>query len=400
MIYGHAQALRTLGAVALASICGLSVKAQTAVGDRQDLVEIDGPLVFMQQPALQIGEPGDQHDQSWRVDAIAVDRWGNLYAVDSAVNTIRVWSYYTLNGEPLEIITSEAIESAGLGPLRGIRAIFAGAHNTLLQSTSLYLLDQRRDSNSTSRILMRPYLFSEQWVQLPFDEFQQTPHDFTIDDAGRLIVAESNGMVEVLLPDGNERDARFGVGGALHLDDFDGLVASSLVAVDTDAQGNIYVADRDNGRIIKLDANGNIKQGFGSRGDGRHQFHSPVAGVAVDWRGNVYGHDELPNAYLVFAPDGRFITRLAGRGFNLPRQPRTGDFIIDKISRRFIKTDTNTQRISIHAMTRDQFLSRNFTRQAMAKRSVLQPVAVSEDRYPAYYRGVTAEQNPTSAEKR
>ena len=374
--------LRTLGVIALALLCSISVKAETSVGDRHDLVNIDGSVVFMQQPSLQVGGFDERIAQLGRIDKVAVDRLGNFYALDDLHNIIKIWSYYTLNGEPLEIISDDIIQSAGLRALAEVRAISAGARKQPLQATRIYLLDQDKNRTPESRILMRPYLFSQQWIQLPFTEFQQTPHALTVDVSGRLIVSEDKGIVEVLIPNGSRHDSRFADEGVLHLEDIDGHDVFSLQAVDTDDEGNIYVADSNNGRVIKLDPHGNVTRVFGSRGDGRHQFRGPIEGIAVDWRGNVYGLDGSRGTYAVFSPDGRFLTRLGKRDLDPHQQKYANEFVIDKISRRFIIADKENYQISIHEMTRGHFISRIYTHREMAKLSALHPTSNARERLP------------------
>jgi hypothetical protein len=368
---------RALTAIVLFTLCNAGLKAEISVGKGTDFIEIEGPVVFMQQPSLQVGGFGERIGQLGAAHTVAVDRFGNFYVVDDLRNTVKVWSYYTMSSAPLETISSDTIESAGLGPLAGVQAISTGVNNALLQATRLYLLERHRGRVPKSRILMRPYLFSNQWIQLPFTAFLQTPHDLTVDVSGRLVISESGGIVEVLLADGSGRDNRFGEEGIRDLGEIDGLATSTLVAVDSDSEGNIHIADKDHGRIIKLDPSGNVLRVFGGRGDGEHQFRGPIEGVAVDWRGNAYGRDALGDAYLVYAPDGRFLTRLGDNGFDSHQQRNANGFAIDRSSRRFIIADDGNYRVSVHKMTRGQHLSRIYTRYDIPKITSLKPATSS-----------------------
>jgi len=64
------------------------------------------------------------------------------------------------------------------------------------------------------------------------------------------------------------------------------------VGVATDGSGNVYVADRNNDRIQKFDANGTFLTAWGSADPG--EFNFPV-GVATDGSGNVYVADKDKN---------------------------------------------------------------------------------------------------------
>jgi streptogramin lyase len=350
-----------------------TVEADISFGDRSDFVKIKGHTVFMNQPALQVGGFGDGNNQLGGADSVEVDHWGNVYAVDDLQNLIKIWSYYTLTGETLEIISSSSIEAAGLDPLAEIRAISSGNPRVSGEATRLYILDRDETRDPEFRILMRPYLFSNAWVQLPFTDFKKTPHDLTVDIFGRLVVSEKKGKLEVLLPDGSDRDSGFADKGILDIEDVDGLDATSLKSVDTDSHGNIYVADKDHGRIIKIDPNGIVLQTFGSRGDGPDQFREEIEGIAVDRRGNVYGRDEAAGSYVVFDSDGTFINRFGERGFEPDQQENADEFAIDKRHHTFIIADNNNYRVSVHQLKRRPFLSRIFTQYDFPTFTLVEP---------------------------
>ena len=59
----------------------------------------------------------------------------------------------------------------------------------------------------------------------------------------------------------------------------------------TDLAGNVYVADRRNHRIQKIDSNGNHLVTFGNLRSGPGEFNQPF-GIAVDNVGNIYVADQ------------------------------------------------------------------------------------------------------------
>jgi uncharacterized protein (TIGR03663 family) len=73
-----------------------------------------------------------------------------------------------------------------------------------------------------------------------------------------------------------------------------------------DAQGNIYVADTTNHRIVVLDAQGTVVRTIGAWGNAPGQLFEP-SGVAVDATGNVYVADTWNARVSKFGPDGTFI---------------------------------------------------------------------------------------------
>src|SRR5262249_16941935 len=93
-----------------------------------------------------------------------------------------------------------------------------------------------------------------------------------------------------------------------------------------DSRGNIYIADRDNDRIRKVDAEtsiittvaGNGKRGFS--GDGglatAASLNQPL-GIAVDTHGNLFIADTHNNRVRKVAPSG-VITTVVGTGDDAP----------------------------------------------------------------------------------
>jgi hypothetical protein len=83
-----------------------------------------------------------------------------------------------------------------------------------------------------------------------------------------------------------------------------------------DARGNIFVADGSgNARVVKLDPNGAYIKSWGGRGTGPGQF-SELHTLAVDAQGNVYvGDRNKANSRIqVFDNDGQFKAEIRGIG--------------------------------------------------------------------------------------
>jgi uncharacterized protein (TIGR03663 family) len=70
-----------------------------------------------------------------------------------------------------------------------------------------------------------------------------------------------------------------------------------------DAQGNLYIADTGNKRIVVTDREGAFLYQFGYAGSEPGAFNEPT-GVAVDAQGNLYVADTWNGRVQVFAPDG------------------------------------------------------------------------------------------------
>lgn len=88
--------------------------------------------------------------------------------------------------------------------------------------------------------------------------------------------------------------------------------------VAVDAQGNLFVADSDNGRIQKFDATGKFLSMFGSKSApnviGAPGTFAEPWGVAVDQAGNVYVADTWNHRIQKFDATGKFVTTWGTNG--------------------------------------------------------------------------------------
>ncbi len=359
------------------SLCALLPFAHADIipGDKNDLTPIAKSVIYMNQPILQVGGFGEGANQLGGADTVELDKYGNIYVVDDIQRLIKVWEYDSPDGDVLEIIGSDDLVSAGLAPLGDIQAIAIDRHGK--DHDALYVLDRDKDRDPEFRILRRSALQPYQWSQLAFTDFEKTPNDLIIDKHGSIIVVEKKGRIEVLLPDGSGHDTGFADNGILKVDDFDGIDTDDFKAVDLDKSGNIYVSDKDVGRILKISPDGEVLQSFGSQGPGADQFLEQVEGLAVDWKGNVYGRDESGDRVLAFDPDGDFLTSVGERGFDPHQQENADEFTIDWSHKRFVWADNNNYRVSSHKMHKGQFMSGIFTEYDFPDAPVVQPAWIA-----------------------
>lgn len=79
------------------------------------------------------------------------------------------------------------------------------------------------------------------------------------------------------------------------------------------SNGDIYVADSGNGRIVHLNKNGQFVSQFGKKGKENGQFQT-AHGLAIDGKGRIYVADRGNNRVEVFAPSGEFLSIWDGFG--------------------------------------------------------------------------------------
>ena len=127
-------------------------------------------------------------------------------------------------------------------------------------------------------------------------------------DGSMLFVCDSgNGRLAVLRLDSLEWSAVWDAAGVLR----------APIAIATDDDGYLYVADAGTGTVQRMSARGTLVPGFWSRVASAHVIEKP-AGVAV-WKGQVFVLDTGRRAVFVFATDGSAVLDEYGRPLAIGR---------------------------------------------------------------------------------
>jgi DNA-binding beta-propeller fold protein YncE len=121
---------------------------------------------------------------------------------------------------------------------------------------------------------------------------------------------------------------------------FDGPFGLAL-----DQQGNLYVVDTGNSRILKFDSTGKFLLEWGSQGsaDGQFNFpHGPYGGsVAVDAQGNVYVADSVNDRIQKFDSNGQFLTKWGKSGTGDGEFADPFGVAVDRLSNVYVIDDDN-----------------------------------------------------------
>ena len=137
------------------------------------------------------------------------------------------------------------------------------------------------------------------------------PMAVTVDNQGNVYIADAYlQKIKKLDPNGNLTDL-----GVTGLNEPQGVVA--------DALGNIYISDTQNGRIKQRDSLGNITTVAGDGGTANVQYLGPILasgvsllrpiGLALDQSGNLYIVDKGNSAIRKLQLGSNFISTTAGR---------------------------------------------------------------------------------------
>ncbi len=165
--------------------------------------------------------------------------------------------------------------------------------------------------------------------------------------SGRLYVADAGHNRVLVYGAEGKLLARWGAGGgngaagnAVGSFNHPSGVAVSSVAPNEE---DIYVADKGNDRIVKLNANGNVLRQWGGRGGGDGRFHAP-SGVAINSVGDVYAVDSENNRVQQFTSEGHFVAKWGFRGTGLGDFSQPTAIAVDCTGSVYV-ADTNNNRV-------------------------------------------------------
>ena len=122
----------------------------------------------------------------------------------------------------------------------------------------------------------------------------------------------------------------------------------SPTGIAVDANGNILVADTNNGRIQKFSPTGAFLSSMGIKGTGYGQLGAPN-GIAIDRTGNIYVADASKHRVEKLAPDGTVTNEWKGPdpGFYGPRRIALGSddsiYVVDQGHTRIVKFSPDGQ---------------------------------------------------------
>jgi tripartite motif-containing protein 71 len=107
--------------------------------------------------------------------------------------------------------------------------------------------------------------------------------------------------------------------------------------------GDVYVADTGNDRVVELSSTGSVLEIWGAKGTADGRFKGPV-GVAVDGAGNVYVLDNENDRVQEFDSSGRFLTKWGVRGDGVGEFSEPAAIAVDCAGDVYV-ADTNNNRI-------------------------------------------------------
>lgn len=268
---------------------------------------LNGTMVVSQQTAAQTasttvaggngqGSAANQLDQP---DRIFVDPYGNVYIPDRNNLRVQEWAPGATSGVTV---------AGGNGSGDGANQIEQPTAVTVDKTGNVYVCDQFNSRilkwapGATSGITVATY----QELDVPTDIFMDVLGYFYVSNQG-------SGTVLKFSADFSSYTIVAGInnymGSAL-------TQLSSPTGIFVDAQGNIYICDTGNNRVMKWAPDGTsgvVVAGGNGYGNASNQLANPL-GVTVDCQGNMYIADTYNNRIQLWAPGAASATTIMGSG--------------------------------------------------------------------------------------
>ena len=232
------------------------------------------------------GSPGTDPGQFRSLNAVALDRDGNIYAADSLNDRIQKLAP---DGSPL----------AQWGTLGSGPGEFDEPYGVAVdQNGMIYVADLRNGRVQKLAPDGTPLPLWGARGNAPTGSFSY-PTSVVVDGQGNLYVLESvlTSRLRKFTPDGQ---VVFEVGG---------LHNPERLALDAD--GTIYVSDTLADQVVKISASGLVVQRWGAFGSRPGQFYRPT-GIALDGRGTLYVADRDNYRIQRFTTTGQPLGQIGG----------------------------------------------------------------------------------------
>jgi DNA-binding beta-propeller fold protein YncE len=121
-------------------------------------------------------------------------------------------------------------------------------------------------------------------------------------------------------------------------------------------EGNLYVLDGVNHRVVVYDAEGNFRFQFGSHGSEPGQLLFPL-GIAAAPDGKVYVADSGNHRFQVFESDGKLTETVSLPNVPSGIPPDPADIVVDPNRQRLYITDNDNHHVLVYNLTTHRFES-------------------------------------------
>jgi len=141
--------------------------------------------------------------------------------------------------------------------------------------------------------------------------------------------------------------------------------------------GQIYIVDGVNNRVVVSNKRGEVLFTFGKKGSGNGQMMFPL-GIEVDDAGNIYLADSGNHRIQVFDPFGEYISQIRiPANEDIPADPT--DLTVDESGNRIFVVDNNNHYILVYTLNTFELID-TYGTPGMEKRQFRYPFLISSDK--------------------
>ena len=227
-------------------------------------------------PKLDFGRPGSGPGQLDEPESIAISPKGQVFVADTENDRIQA---YDASGKFLFHFGSSGDQPGQLNDPSGL---------AIDQFGMIYVADRKNQ---------RIQAFSHHGIFLEAFNLEGAPSDIAIDPEGNVfaLIPGKPAIVKINFQT-HKRDLVHQTGQSA-----DFLSSGNGIAVDM--RGDLYITERSDDSIKKIDSKGDLLVAFGSEGEGRGQFDDP-GGMTTDRQGHIYIADSDNHRVQVFHVTG------------------------------------------------------------------------------------------------
>lgn len=227
---------------------------------------------------------------------MAVDPSGNVYVADCQLHRVQK---FDSSGKYL-------LQFGGEGTGNGE---FKCARDVAVDSSGVYVVD---DNNNRVEKFDSTGKYVSQWNNSEHGAFLE-PISIAADGKGHVYVGD-----HVATSEEAQRVQRFDTSGK-----WQALIGKAGAGegqygkpygLATDSEGNLYVSDLTNSRVVKFDKDGNAAGKWGGEGSGNGQFGFWQQGIATDSESNVYVADRGNDRIEKFSSAGTYLSQWGTTG--------------------------------------------------------------------------------------
>ena len=275
------------------------------------------------------GTAGTAPNQLQEPKGVAIDAQGRIYVADSGNNRIEVLD---ANGAP---VATWGSQGTGPGQFQEPWGVAVAPDGTVYVADTWNHRIEKFDSQGKFLAQWGAYGTTDGRAQSP-DNILWGPRGVAVDSQGNVWVTDT----------GNKRVIKYDPNGKV-LGQYGGIGAGDgqfmePVGIAIDGQGNIYVADTWNHRVQVFDSNFTFLRQWPVEGwDSQSVVNKPY--IAVDGSGNVYVTD--PEAYRVikYSPDGKVLAVWGKHGTDLGSFDLPTGIAVDTVGRVLVGDSANSR---------------------------------------------------------